>query len=227
MQVSSHEVYPSTSYGVDQIEHIGATSRRGYSPVRSNVGISYQDVLELITKSSMRITPTSALYGGFNWLTFKDSTLWDNVQYNALYPAGFRKSYKAAVKGLQKNMGPGRIFLQNFQRTMVRLVTMGNHITTGTDAPIMPYGLSLHLELQTFVDGGLKPYHALQASSLWAAESLGLDKDLGSIEPGKLADLVIVDGDPLKNIRDAWNVKIVMKNGKPYTLKELLDGPAR
>ena len=55
-----------------------------------------------------------------------------------------------------------------------------------------------------------------------AAEALGAKEDLGTIEPGKLADLVIIDGDPLSDIRATWNIHTVIKNGKTYRLDDLL-----
>jgi imidazolonepropionase-like amidohydrolase len=57
---------------------------------------------------------------------------------------------------------------------------------------------------------------------VWAAEALGAKEDLGTIEPGKLADLVIIDGDPLSDIRATWNIHTVIKNGKTYRLDDLL-----
>ena len=171
------------------------------------------------------MTPTAALVGGFNLLTYLDTTIWNNRQYVSIYSESYRKAYRARVKGFQADINNTKIILPEIQKTIVKLVAAGNHITAGTDAPIMPYGISLHLEIQTYAQGGLSPFQALQSATLWAAESLGVDKDLGSIEAGKLADLVIVDGDPLKNVRDAWNVEIVMKNGFIYTLDQLLMKP--
>ena len=225
MAVSSHEIYPAASYGVDAIEHVGATSRRGYSPVRSLAGRTYQDVIALITQAKVRITPTAALVGGFNLLTYREPALLQHRQYVTLHSASFRKTYEEELKKRQADINITQLSLKGVQNTVVKLVNAGNHITAGTDSPFMPYGFSIHLELQTYVDGGLSTYHALQSATLWAAESLGVEKDLGSIEAGKLADIVIIDGDPLKNIRDAWNVRIVMKNGFIYTIDTLLTRP--
>lgn len=85
--------------------------------------------------------------------------------------------------------------------------------------------MSLHTELQVFVDAGLTPYQALRSATLWAAETVGVSSDLGSIEPGKLADLVIVNGDPLTNIRDALNVEQVIRNGEVLPIDRLLTRP--
>lgn len=82
--------------------------------------------------------------------------------------------------------------------------------------------MSLHTELQCWVDGGVTPFETLRSATLWSAEAIGVSKDLGTLEAGKLADLVIVDGDPLAKIKDAWNVQLVMKNGILYDIETLL-----
>lgn len=111
------------------------------------------------------------------------------------------------------------------QKGVKALIDAGAHVTTGTDSPFVPYGLSLHTELQSFVGAGLTPYQALRSATLWAAETVGVSKDLGSIEPGKLADLVIVNGDPLTNIKDALQVEQVIKNGEVMPIERLLTRP--
>jgi len=72
------------------------------------------------------------------------------------------------------------------------------------------------------VGAGLSPYEALQSATLAAAEALGAERDLGSIEAGKLADLVILDGDPLADIKNARKVQRVVKNGEVFDLETLL-----
>jgi len=71
------------------------------------------------------------------------------------------------------------------------------------------------------VDAGLSPYEALQSATYVAARSMGLDQDLGSIAAGKLADMVIVSGDPLADISDARSVLHTVKNGLMYHVEEL------
>lgn len=86
----------------------------------------------------------------------------------------------------------------------------------------MPYAISLHTELEHFVDGGLTPFEALQTAMVNAAEALGSRADLGTLEAGKLADMVIVEGDPLSDITDARRVRAVIKNGALFTLDTLV-----
>jgi Tol biopolymer transport system component/imidazolonepropionase-like amidohydrolase len=223
--VSSHEIYPAMGYAVDAVEHIGGTSRRGYSPKITAVNHTYQDVIELLAKSGMNITPTAALQGGFHAMATKNPALYENRQFKAFYSADYTASTKASTTQITR-MFPG--FLTNFgnlQQTVKRLLAAGAHVTTGTDSPFVPYGTSLHTELQCWVDGGVTPFEALRSATYWAAEAVGVSKDLGSVEPGKLADLVIVSGDPLKQIQDAWNVEVVIKNGEVFLMDELLKRP--
>ncbi len=225
MPVSSHEIYPAMRYEVDAVEHIGGTSRRGYSPKISAMNRTYQDVIQLIAKSGMNITPTASLQGGFYVLAGRDPNFFENKQYKAFYSESFTNALQAGAAQVTK-INPGYISnFGNLQKTIKALIGAGAHVTTGTDSPFVPYGMSLHTELQVFVDAGLTPYEALRSATLWAAEAVGVSQDLGSLEAGKLADLVIVDGDPLANIRDAWNVTTVVRNGDVYTLETLLKKP--
>jgi adenine deaminase len=78
--------------------------------------------------------------------------------------------------------------------------------------------LSFHWELWSLQSGGMSNLDALRAATLFGAEAIGRAQDLGSIEPGKLADLVVLDKDPLQDIRNSTSIHFVMKNG------ELFDG---
>jgi imidazolonepropionase-like amidohydrolase len=93
----------------------------------------------------------------------------------------------------------------------------GAKIVAGTDTP---NAFALHGEMETYVMAGMTPYEALKAATVTPAEELNLDA--GTIEAGKLADIVIVDGNPLENIANAHKVKEVIANGRLYTVDDLV-----
>jgi imidazolonepropionase-like amidohydrolase len=82
-------------------------------------------------------------------------------------------------------------------------------------------GLGPHWEMWAFVQGGMTPMEALRVATLNPARTLGLDRELGSIEPGKLADFVVLDENPLEDIHNSETVSLVVKNGVAYRPDEL------
>ena len=97
-------------------------------------------------------------------------------------------------------------------------IAMANHvqIALGTDAGVIPHGTNAH-EFTLMVEwGGLTPMQSILAGTLSGAKLLGLDKTIGSLEPGKTADIVAVSGDPLKDIKKMESTVFVMKNGTVY-----------
>jgi imidazolonepropionase-like amidohydrolase len=110
------------------------------------------------------------------------------------------------------------------QRELVRRVhEKGGKVVGGTDpvfADVLP-GYGLHREAEHFVLAGLDELEAIRACSLSAAEALGLEDELGSIAPGKLADLVVVEGDPASDITALGRTKIVYQAGARFSPEEL------
>ena len=84
-----------------------------------------------------------------------------------------------------------------------------------------------HWELQSFQRGGMTPLEALTTATVNPAKHLGMFDDIGTLEVGKLADMVVVDGDPLEDIREAENVEHVIQGGRVYeakTMNEVVTG---
>jgi imidazolonepropionase-like amidohydrolase len=88
-------------------------------------------------------------------------------------------------------------------------------VAFGTDAAVYPHGLNAH-EFAVMVKLGLTPLQAVQASTVNAADLIGWSDRVGTLEPGKFADLIAVSGDPISDVTVLENVKFVMKGGEVY-----------
>jgi hypothetical protein len=126
-----------------------------------------------------------------------------------------------ALQALYVNMGtePAEAakmapYIASYPRLVKALYDHGIPVVAGTDMGFP--GTSLARELELYVQGGLTPMQALQTATIAAARAMQLDARTGSLDPGKQADLVIIDGDPLANIRDVRQVRLVVKAGQVY-----------
>ena len=107
------------------------------------------------------------------------------------------------------------------QESLHRAVNAGTKITAGTDAGGFVHGDNAR-EIELMVERGLTPMQAIQTATGWAAECIGLENEIGSVEKGKQADLLAVAGDPLKSVsvlRDKEAIKLVMRAGIAYVDK--------
>ena len=224
MPVTSHELYPAVAYGADGVEHIRGTSRRGYSPKISQLSRSYQDVIDLLTASKMTLTPTIGIQGAFRLQTLRDSSWIDDARIQKLYPPAVWQRWRDQTRtpASAAALDEAERLIKPQERTIYRLVQGGGRVVAGTDAPINPYGLSLLMELESYASSGLTPFEVLRTATSVSADAMGAGADIGSIQPGRLADLVVIDGNPLANVRDLRRVKHVMKGGEIYEPDALL-----
>jgi Tol biopolymer transport system component len=217
--VTSHELFPAAALGIDGVEHLRGTSRRGYSPKLSAQNIAYRDVVDTIVKAGVTLTPTIVIHGAFAARETGDKLLLSDPRL-ALFP-------KPLVLRLAElaSMAPDArldVAVKPLDAIVKAIAGAGGTILAGTDSPINPYGLSLHVELEEYVHAGLTTFQALQTATVNAARALGLENELGTIETGKRADLTFLGGDPLTDIRNTRDVRRVMRGGRIYTLAELV-----
>jgi imidazolonepropionase-like amidohydrolase len=112
--------------------------------------------------------------------------------------------------------------LKDEEATVGHVFRNGGFILAGTDSPLDIPATSLHLNLRAQVKYGLAPWQALETATSLPAKAYGLESDLGTLESGHLADLIIVAGDPLKNIKDVTRVQCVAKNGKLQSVADIM-----
>ena len=103
-----------------------------------------------------------------------------------------------------------------------RILAAGGLVALGTDQPLVPVGLSLHLGLRALHRGGLSPAAALRTVTVLPARLFGVDGDLGTVRPGRLADLTVVDGDPFTDFDTLVRTVSVLRGGVPYTTEDLV-----
>jgi imidazolonepropionase-like amidohydrolase len=123
-----------------------------------------------------------------------------------------------ATQGNPHAQAEAHEFQQQHKATVQQAISAGVRVVAGTDAGGWEHGNNAK-ELELLVEAGMTPLQALLAATGWAAGCLGLEDSIGTVEPGKLADLVVVDGDPLADIailQDKERISLVMKEGRVY-----------
>ena len=106
-----------------------------------------------------------------------------------------------------------------------RILHSGGRVVAGSAESPLPAGLSLHAELLSLQADGLQPHEAIRSATLDAAEALGLGAELGSIAEGRIADLIVVSGDPLADVADLLDPIAVVQGGRFLSTASLLDAP--
>jgi imidazolonepropionase-like amidohydrolase/Tol biopolymer transport system component len=186
-----------------------------------SVPVVYEDVRRLFAESTTGYTPTVLVaYGGIwgeNWF-YQHYDVWENERLLTFTP-------RPTVDALSRRRM--LIHEDDFNHIEVAegaraIAEAGGLINLGAHGQLQ--GLGAHWEMWTFVQGGMSPLEALAVGTINGAQYLGMERDLGTLEPGKLADLVVLDANPLDDITNSDSVRYVMLNGRLYdaaTLNEL------
>jgi Amidohydrolase family len=200
------------------------TTMDGYSGHEHSIPIYplYKDVVQLYAKSGVTYTPTLIVaYGGpwgenyfiENENPYNDPKLRRFTPYNEL---------AAKIRRRPRNAGwflPEEYPFKGLATVANDIVKAGGQVGIGSHGQLQ--GLGYHWELWMVQSGGMSNQDALRMATLVGAHAIGLDKDLGSLEAGKLADLQVLDANPLENIRNTNTVRYVMKNGRLYDASTL------
>jgi len=172
----------------------------------------FPSLIEFMVKQGVFVNPTlaaqwrSSTPRGPEWAAAAAQIVQDPGL--AFVPADIRQSW-SQPDGREPNR-EGYAKMAEFVR---RYAEAGGKVISATDAGFMP-GLSMHYEMQMFSDIGVRPMTIIQGATLWPAEAIGRAKDLGSVEPGKLADIMVVEGNPLADIATTRNIRMVIKDGQ-------------
>ncbi len=178
----------------------------------------YKDALTLLARSATGYTPTLIVgYGGI-WgenYWYQHSNVWENERLLRFTPRRIIDE-----RSRRRMMVPEDDFFHfELAKTVTDTLRAGGRVQLGSHGQLQ--GLGAHWELWMLQQGGMTPLEALRAATLAGAQYLGLDRDLGSIEEGKLADLMITDKNPLENIRNSDSVSHVMIGGVLYDTRNM------
>lgn len=196
----------------------------GYSGTEHTYPIAplYHDVVELIKQSGVTYTPTLLVEYGGPWA----ENYWYE-HYDITKDAKLRHFIPYADIQRRALRRPGWWLDSQYSFPLMaeqakKIVEAGGRVGLGGHGQLQ--GLGAHWELWSIASGGMRPMDVLRVGTIIGAEAIGLERDLGSLEPGKLADLLVLDRNPLDDIKNTNTIRFVMKNGRLYegdTLKEL------
>ncbi len=224
-------IMPTTEGGLD--EKINMTHGiDGYPGIEHTLPITpkYADVFEWYKATGLTNSPTLVVtYGGpfaEGWFYQTEDLLGDEKLRRFTHPVDLDS--KVRRRGAGNAPGPAGFAVKEeysvwqHAEDIAKTVAAGGKIGVGSHGQLQ--GLGMHWELWLIQSGGLSEHDALRAATIVGAEAIGLDQDLGSLEPGKLADFLVLDADPLVNIRNSNTISMVMQNGRLFdasTLDEL------
>ncbi|HWQ03186.1 MAG TPA: amidohydrolase family protein, partial [Candidatus Nitrosotenuis sp.] len=173
----------------------------------------YKDVIELIAQAGTTYTPTlvvsfGAFSGEFYWRQRMDIHADAKVMRFTPHQAVDRSARRRPLNFDEEYNFP------LIARSIAEIVKRGGRAGLGSHG--QQQGIGAHWELWMLQSGGMSNWEALYVATLLGAESIGLDKEIGSLEPGKLADLIVLNANPLEDIRNSIQIHMVMKNGVMY-----------
>ena len=203
----------------------------GHTSVEHNIPVAplYKDVIDFWAATKTSNTPTLIVnYGGVNgeYYWYQHTNVWEKDKLLTFTPRAIidsRSRHRTMIP--HEEYENGHILTS---QSCKKLQDAGVNINLGAHGQIQ--GLGVHWELWMLGQGGMSNMQALRAATMNGAEYLGMESEIGSIKEGKLADIIVIDGDPTENLMDTENVVYTMINGRLYdtaTMNEVGNSPQK
>jgi imidazolonepropionase-like amidohydrolase/Tol biopolymer transport system component len=199
----------------------------GHTGIEHSLPVSplYKDAITLMAKSQTGYTPTlivsyGGLFGENYW--YMKTKVWENERLLTFTPREIIDS--RSRRRLMANEDDFN-HIDN-AKSVKNALDAGAKVQLGAHGQLQ--GLGAHWELWMLAQGGMTPLEAIRCATIYGAQYIGLDRDLGSLETGKLADLIVMDKNPLDDIRNSESIHFVMQNGRLYdgaTMDEIGNHP--
>ena len=216
MRATGHcsHLLPLVAAGMDAKEHIGTCQPRGNKYM-------YDDLIQLFKVAGIGVVPTISYLDFAVRLNERAALLDEDAEVSPFLPA--KENFDWMFKLTPDTRKELAEEAQRSREAAIKLLRAGVTVGAGTDIWQVP--TSVHMELEQLVAAGLTPAQAIHAGTGASARILGAEKDLGTIEVGKWADLIILDADPLVDIRNTRRIWQVMHYGRvvdrPAILREI------
>jgi len=194
----------------------------GHTGIEHNIPVTpvYKDVTELWGTSKVGYTPTLIVnYGGLNselyW--YQKTNVWENKKLLQFTPRGIIDS-----RSRYRMMAPDEEYENDHiltSKTVNTLANTGVKVNMGAHGQLQ--GMGAHWELWSLAQGGMSNLDVLKTATINSANYIGAGKDIGSLEKGKLADLIVLDKNPLEDIKNSNSIKYTMANGRLYDTENM------
>jgi len=187
----------------------------GHTGIEHSIPIApvYKDVASFWNNTKVAYTPTLIVSYGSQWgenYWYDRTNVWENERLMAFTPRSIIDE-RSRRRTTSEYGDYGHI---DVSKAAKQIADGGTKVNLGAHGQIQ--GLGAHWELWMLVQGGMTPLQAIRCATVNGAAYLGMNYEIGSIEPGKLADLVVMDANPLDDIRNSEKIKYVMINGRIY-----------
>ena len=209
-----NEVMPTTEGGLDAKLNL-THALDGFSGNEHSLPVVplFDDVVQLFARTGISYTPTLLVsYGGPFGETdfFTTTSIHDDSKIRRFIPHEVLDSKVRRSEWFHKSEHVYPLIAAS----AAKIARSGGRVCIGSHGEMQ--GIGYHWEMWALSSGGWKPMEVLRAATLHGAEAIGYAQDLGSLEPGKLADLVVLSADPLKDIHNTSSIRYVMKNGELF-----------